>query len=177
MVVSHNPLSSRGSRRYTQQGMLENAGPSATRVLPCVIHDSVDRDPLHPSPENQTALRSTGSTLRKFCTKNTRSAFHIPLYQIQGAASSCSIHSSSQHISHDKPLTMDITMENAAVGIVGLIGLNLALKAVSHLFKTFLRPPKQLKRLGKWAVVTGATGKSILRSDGNGQGAIFYSSS
>mmetsp|Transcript_2603 Transcript_2603/g.7435 ORF Transcript_2603/g.7435 Transcript_2603/m.7435 type:complete len:316 (-) Transcript_2603:131-1078(-) len=52
---------------------------------------------------------------------------------------------------------MDITLEKAAVGIVGLMGLNLVLKAVTHLFKTFLRPGKDLKRFGKWAVVTGAT--------------------
>ena len=61
--------------------------------------------------------------------------------------------------SHKSFVTMDdITLEKAAVGIVGLFGLNLALKALSHLYKTFLRPAKDLKKLGKWAVVTGATG-------------------
>lgn len=50
-------------------------------------------------------------------------------------------------------------IENVAVGIVGLIGLNLAFKAASHLYKSFLRPAKNLKKYGKWAVVTGATGK------------------
>lgn len=63
--------------------------------------------------------------------------------------------------SHFRPVTMDITLEKAAVGIVGLMGLNLVLKAVTHLFKTFLRPGKDLKRFGKWAVVTGATGKRL----------------
>lgn len=68
-----------------------------------------------------------------------------------------------QRASHKLIITMDsITLEKAAVGIVGLIGLNLALKAVSHLFKTFLRPAKDLKKLGKWAVVTGATGKLLI---------------
>ena len=55
----------------------------------------------------------------------------------------------------------DITIEKAAVGIVGLIGLNLAFKALSNLYKTFLRPARNLKKLGKWAVVTGATGKCL----------------
>jgi hypothetical protein len=55
----------------------------------------------------------------------------------------------------------DITVEKAAVGIVGLIALNLVLKAVTNIFKTFLRPGKDLKKLGKWAVVTGATGKNF----------------
>jgi hypothetical protein len=54
-----------------------------------------------------------------------------------------------------------LSLETACVGIVGLLGLNLALKAVSHLYKTFLRPGKDLKKLGKWAVVTGATGRWI----------------
>ena len=51
-----------------------------------------------------------------------------------------------------------LSLETTCIGIVGLLGLNLALKAVSHLYKTFLRPGKDLKKLGKWAVVTGATG-------------------
>jgi hypothetical protein len=54
-----------------------------------------------------------------------------------------------------------LSLETACVGIVGLLGLNLALKAISHLYKTFLRPGKDLKKLGKWAVVTGATGRWI----------------
>ena len=53
----------------------------------------------------------------------------------------------------------DLTFETAACGIVALAALNLALKAVSHVYKTFLRPAKNLKKYGKWAVVTGATGK------------------
>jgi 17beta-estradiol 17-dehydrogenase / very-long-chain 3-oxoacyl-CoA reductase len=62
----------------------------------------------------------------------------------------------------------DITVEKAAVGIVGLIALNLVLKAVSNIFKTFLRPGKDLKKLGKWAVVTGATGKTSTSGHNNG---------
>lgn len=57
----------------------------------------------------------------------------------------------------------NVTLEQACVGIVGLIALNLATKALSHLYKTFLRPAKDLKKLGKWAVITGATGKFILQ--------------
>ena len=53
----------------------------------------------------------------------------------------------------------DITVEKAAVGIVGLIALNLVKRALVHLFKTFIRPARNLKKTGKWAVITGATGK------------------
>jgi hypothetical protein len=54
---------------------------------------------------------------------------------------------------------VEFTIETAAVGIVGLVALNLASRALLHLYKTFLRPGKNLKRYGKWAVITGATGK------------------
>jgi hypothetical protein len=53
----------------------------------------------------------------------------------------------------------DITFEKAAAGLVGLWALSLAGRALLHVYKTFLRPGKNLKKLGKWAVVTGATGK------------------
>jgi len=52
---------------------------------------------------------------------------------------------------------VDATFENAAVAIVSLSALNLAIKALLHVYKTFLRPGKNLKKLGKWAIVTGAT--------------------
>ena len=54
-------------------------------------------------------------------------------------------------------------MENVepALAIIGAFGAYLLLKAVVHLYKTFLRPGRDLKKLGKWAVVTGATGKEI----------------
>jgi len=48
-------------------------------------------------------------------------------------------------------------IETAAVGIIALTALNLFVKAVTNLYKTFLRPAKVLKKYGKWAVVTGAT--------------------
>jgi len=54
---------------------------------------------------------------------------------------------------------MAVTFETAACGIVALATLNLCMKAVSNLYKTFLRPAKSFKKYGKWAVVTGATGK------------------
>ena len=54
---------------------------------------------------------------------------------------------------------VEVTIETVSVAIVGLGALNLALKAVLHVYKTFLRPAKNLKKLGKWAVVTGATGE------------------
>jgi len=54
-------------------------------------------------------------------------------------------------------LTMDITLENISVVFTALCALNLGKKLLSHLFKTFLRPGKNLKKLGKWAVITGAT--------------------
>ena len=65
---------------------------------------------------------------------------------------------------HNNIATMDISLETVSVSIVGLFGLNLAFKAVSHLYKTFLRPAKDLTKLGKWAVVTGATGKGMVLS-------------
>jgi hypothetical protein len=46
-----------------------------------------------------------------------------------------------------------------AVGVLLVIGLYFASKALNNLYKTFLRPAKSLKKLGKWAVVTGATGE------------------
>jgi hypothetical protein len=49
----------------------------------------------------------------------------------------------------------------AALALVALAAL-LTTKAFLHLFKTFLRPGKELEHYGKWAVVTGATGKLIL---------------
>jgi len=52
---------------------------------------------------------------------------------------------------------MAVTFETAACGIVALATLNLCMKAVSNLYKTFLRPAKSFKKYGKWAVVTGAT--------------------
>ena len=55
---------------------------------------------------------------------------------------------------------MDIeTIQTVSVAIVGLCTVNLVGKAMLHLYKTFLRPGKNLKKLGKWAVVTGATGE------------------
>jgi len=54
---------------------------------------------------------------------------------------------------------LTFTFENAACGIVILAALKLCLRAVSNIYKTFLRPAKNLKKYGKWAVVTGATGK------------------
>jgi len=52
---------------------------------------------------------------------------------------------------------LSLTFENVACGIVLLAALNLCIKAVSNIYKTFLRPAKDLKKYGKWAVVTGAT--------------------
>ena len=54
---------------------------------------------------------------------------------------------------------LSFTFENVACGVVALAAINLCLKAVSNIYKTFLRPAKDLKKYGKWAVVTGATGK------------------
>jgi len=52
---------------------------------------------------------------------------------------------------------LSFTFENVACGVVALAAINLCLKAVSNIYKTFLRPAKDLKKYGKWAVVTGAT--------------------
>lgn len=51
----------------------------------------------------------------------------------------------------------NLTFENVACGIVILAATKLCLKAASNIYKTFLRPAKDLKKYGKWAVVTGAT--------------------
>jgi len=48
----------------------------------------------------------------------------------------------------------DITEMNP---IVAIIFLYLLSKVLSNIYKTFLRPGKNLRKLGKWAVVTGAT--------------------
>lgn len=49
-------------------------------------------------------------------------------------------------------------IDNPVVEIVGaLVLLNLAHKFVSNVYKTFLRPGKNLRKLGEWAVITGAT--------------------
>jgi hypothetical protein len=53
---------------------------------------------------------------------------------------------------------VESTVETACVGAVALVALSLATRAVLHLFKTFVRPAKNLKKYGKWAVITGATG-------------------
>jgi orotate phosphoribosyltransferase len=53
---------------------------------------------------------------------------------------------------------VEFTLETAAVGIVALGAINLATRACLHLYKTFVRPSKNLKKYGKWAVITGATG-------------------
>jgi hypothetical protein len=53
---------------------------------------------------------------------------------------------------------VEFTLETAAVGIVALSAINLATRAIMHLYKTFVRPAKNLKKYGKWAVITGATG-------------------
>ena len=45
------------------------------------------------------------------------------------------------------------------MAIVGAIAGYYGLKAVSNLYKTFLRPARDLRKLGEWAVITGATGK------------------
>lgn len=41
--------------------------------------------------------------------------------------------------------------------VLAVIGLYYLSKVISNIYKTFLRPGKNLKKLGKWAVVTGAT--------------------
>lgn len=63
----------------------------------------------------------------------------------------------------DAETMSDITIETAATGLVGFWALSLVGRAVLHIYKTFLRPGKNLKKLGKWAVVTGATGESLQR--------------
>eukprot|EP00536_Pseudo-nitzschia_multiseries_P003990 jgi/Psemu1/64411/estExt_Genemark1.C_640017 len=50
-----------------------------------------------------------------------------------------------------------LTFEKVSCGIVVLATLNLCLKAVSNIYKTFLRPANNFKKYGKWAVITGAT--------------------
>mmetsp|Transcript_7408 Transcript_7408/g.15897 ORF Transcript_7408/g.15897 Transcript_7408/m.15897 type:complete len:311 (+) Transcript_7408:111-1043(+) len=51
----------------------------------------------------------------------------------------------------------NLTFENVACAIVAFATLNLCMKAVSNLYKTFLRPAKNFKKYGKWVVITGAT--------------------
>jgi len=50
-----------------------------------------------------------------------------------------------------------LSFGNVAYLLVALSALNLCTKAVLNVYKTFLRPGKDLKKYGQWAVVTGAT--------------------
>ena len=58
---------------------------------------------------------------------------------------------------------MEFNLDNIEPGlaIVGVVLAFYLLKAVNNIFKTFIRPGKNLKKLGKWAVVTGATGNEF----------------
>lgn len=58
---------------------------------------------------------------------------------------------------------VEFTLETAAVGIVALAAVQLATRAVLHVYKTFVRPAKNLRKYGKWAVITGATGACVKR--------------
>lgn len=55
------------------------------------------------------------------------------------------------------------TMQSSSPMITGIlvlgsiVGLSLTIRFLSSLYKTFLRPSKDLRKLGSWAVVTGAT--------------------
>lgn len=50
----------------------------------------------------------------------------------------------------------------AVLALIGALGLALVFtKASKAAFKTFIRPGKKLKKLGKWAVVTGKRTKSL----------------
>ena len=48
-------------------------------------------------------------------------------------------------------------LQSVSLVVAGLLAANLALKTVLYAFKAFVRPAKNLTKLGKWAVVTGAT--------------------
>lgn len=54
---------------------------------------------------------------------------------------------------------MDSNMVNASFVVGALVIARWALCLLGSLYTTFLRPGKNLKKYGAWAVVTGATGK------------------
>lgn len=54
---------------------------------------------------------------------------------------------------------MDPNMVNAIFVVGALVIARWALCVLGSLFTTFLRPGKNLKKYGAWAIVTGATGK------------------
>lgn len=54
---------------------------------------------------------------------------------------------------------VDPTVVNALALVGGLALARCALCLLGAVFTTFLRPGKNLKKYGKWAVVTGATGE------------------
>jgi 17beta-estradiol 17-dehydrogenase / very-long-chain 3-oxoacyl-CoA reductase len=54
-------------------------------------------------------------------------------------------------------LSGDSLLASALAAIGALALASISLKTVSSIYKTFLRPAKNLKKLGKWVVITGAT--------------------
>lgn len=54
---------------------------------------------------------------------------------------------------------IDPSVVNVLAIVGGLVLLRSALCLAANVFATFLRPGKNLKKYGAWAVVTGATGE------------------
>ena len=57
---------------------------------------------------------------------------------------------------------VDPSVVNALAVVGGLVLVRSALCLLGAVFTTFLRPGKNLKKYGTWAVVTGATGENII---------------
>lgn len=55
---------------------------------------------------------------------------------------------------------VDPSIVNALVVVGALVVARSVLCILGSFFTTFLRPAKNLKKYGAWAVVTGATGKT-----------------
>lgn len=55
---------------------------------------------------------------------------------------------------------VDPAVVNLLAIVGGLLVARSALRVLGSLFTTFLRPGKNLKKYGSWAVVTGATGEA-----------------
>lgn len=64
---------------------------------------------------------------------------------------------------------MDPSIVSALAVVGGLVLARSVLCLLGAVFKTFLRPGKNLKEYGEWAVVTGATGKRGWASEGEGE--------
>lgn len=69
---------------------------------------------------------------------------------------------------------IDPSVVNVLALVGGLVLLRSALSVLASVFTTFLRPGKDLKKFGAWAVVTGATGETGKRARARESACAHY---